>query len=398
VNSFNQLRLCETPSRQINFSADNHTMKLRFSACLLFLSPMLFAAAPLEGKIALASGASASQEEKDLAYSKARDKVIIAAMKYENTPYRYGGVSSSGLDCSGFIYVSFNDALGVSLPRSASGLYSWAEKIPLEKAQPGDLLFFKTDGTGGVSHVALYLGGQRFIHAASEGARTGVIYTSLGEGSWARNYAGAGRAFPETSSDYKHIEAGGKTASSSAGNWNSGRFDTPSEADSSWDIFIGAAFAPSWKGFIGAGGVVRGFTSQLRAGIDTELFDRNMIFGLELRPEFDGALGVFRLPLTVSWGLNDKFRIFAGPVLSFGSASFSASDGERRYSGGTSLLGTIGITAAPFIFNTSRGDFAPYVEAAWQSYSSDNQIKNFSADLGARFRFSTGLRWTMQLN
>jgi hypothetical protein len=372
-------------------------MKLQFSVCLLFLTTMLFAVAPLEGKFTLAPGASASQEEKDLAYSQARDKVINAAMKYLNTPYRYGGVSSSGLDCSGFIYVSFRDALGVSLPRSASELYSWAEKIPLDKAQPGDLLFFKTDGTGNISHVALYLGSQRFIHAASEGEHTGVIYTSLGEGSWSRTYAGVGRAFPETSSYYKQIEASGKTASSSTGNWSGGRFDTSPEPDLSWDIFVGVAFAPSWKGFIGAGGVLRGFTSQFCTGVDTELFDYKMIFGLELRPEFDGALGVFRLPLTLSWGLNDKFRIFAGPVLSFGNASFSTNDGERRYSKGTSLLGTIGITAAPFILNTSRGDFAPYVEAAWQSYSSDNQNKNFSADFWARFRFSTGLRWTMQL-
>jgi len=160
---------------------------------------------------------------------------------------------------------------------------------------------------------------------------------------------------------------------------------------------FGAAFAPTWKGFLKEGGVIRGFTSQLRAGIGAELLNRQMLFGLELRPEFDGTLGVFRLPLTLSWGFNDKLRIFAGPVLSIGDASLSTDDGERRYSGGTSLLGTIGITAAPLIFNTSRGNFAPYIEAAWQSYFSDNQNKNFNADLWAKFRFSTGLRWTMQL-
>jgi probable lipoprotein NlpC len=375
-------------------------MKLLFSACLFFLTALLFATAPLEGRFTLAPKASASQEEKDLAYLQARDKVINAAKKYENTPYRYGGISSSGLDCSGLIYVSFRDALEVSLPRSTSGLYSWVEKIPLDKAQPGDLLFFKTDNTGNVSHVALYLGNRRFIHAASFGTRTGVIYTTLDEGSWSRTYAGAGRAFPEISSEYQQINSGaaGTTGSSSAGNWNGARFDTPPEPDtSSWNILLGAAFAPTWKVFLSGGGIVRGFTSQLRAGIGAELFDHQMIFGLELRPEFDGALGVFRLPLTLSWGFNDKFRVFAGPVISFGNASISTNDGERRYSGGTSLLGTIGVTAAPFIFSTSSGDFAPYVEAAWQSYFSDNQNKNFNADLWTKFRFSTGIRWTYRL-
>jgi len=376
-------------------------MKLYFSVCLFFLTPLIFAIAPLEGKFTLAPSASASQEEKDLAYSEARNKVINAAIKYENTPYCYGGISSSGLDCSGFIYVSFKDALGVSLPRSASSLYSWVEKIPFEKAQPGDLLFFRTDNTDNVSHVALYLGSRRFIHAASFGERTGVIYTTLDEGSWLRNYAGAGRAFPETSSGYQQIIISGttsKTGSSSTGNWNGVRFDpSPEPAVSSWNILVGAAFAPTWKGFLDGGGILRGFTSQLRIGAGTELLNNQMIFGLELRPEFDGALGVFRLPLTLSWGFNDKFRIFAGPVLSFGAASLFTDEGERRYSGGTSLLGTIGLTAAPFIFNTSRGDISPYIEAAWQSYSSDNQNKNFNADFWARFRFSTGLRWTMQL-
>jgi len=188
-------------------------MKLCFSVCLIFSAALVFAAAPLEGKFSLAPSASASQEEKDRAYSQARNMVINAAAKYENTPYRYGGITSGGMDCSGFIYASFKDAVGVSLPRSASSLYSWVERIPFEKAQPGDLLFFKTDGSDKVTHVALYLGGRRFIHSASFGVRTGVIYTTLDEGSWSRTYAGAGRAFPETSSDYQRITAAGPVLS-----------------------------------------------------------------------------------------------------------------------------------------------------------------------------------------
>lgn len=195
-------------------------MKLLLSACLFLLTSLIFAVAPLEGKFSSAPSASASQEEKDRAYSEARSMVINAAVKYENTPYRYGGISSKGLDCSGFIYVSFKDALGVALPRSSSSLYSWVEKIPLEKAQPGDLLFFKTDKTGNVSHVALYLGSRWFIHAASFGDRTGVTYTTLDEGSWSRTFAGAGRAFPEISSDYRRIMTSGTAYSSGNQNKN----------------------------------------------------------------------------------------------------------------------------------------------------------------------------------
>jgi len=346
----------------------------------MFFAYALFSSAPLEGGFPLAPKASASQEEKDRVYLELRNKVINAAAKYENTPYRYGGITSKGLDCSGLIYLSFKDALEVNLPRSASGLYSWVEKITLNAAQPGDLLFFKTDKSGKITHVALYLGNRRFIHAASTGHKTGVIYSTLDEGSWSRTFAGAGRAFPETAQ-----------GNQSAGNGTS----TGNVFDSAHFLF-GAAFAPIWNGILSDGNLVRGFTSQLRLGVNTQFLGPQMLLGLELRPEFDGALGVFRLPLTLSWGLNDKFRIFAGPVLSMGDASLSTGQGERYYSGGTSLLGTVGLTAAPFIINTSKGELAPYFETAWQSYSSDNQNPNLNADFSAGIRFSTGIRWTAQ--
>ncbi|MCL2805700.1 MAG: C40 family peptidase [Treponema sp.] len=166
-----------------------------FFAILVFLVPGLFAA-PLKSGFALAPVLSASQQEKDLAYTQARQRVIEASRKYEGTPYLYTGISSRGLDCSGLIYISFKDALGVNLPRSASALFSWVERITFDNAQPGDLLFFRTGSTRAITHVALYLGNRRFIHSASAGAKTGVIYSSLNERYWANAYAGTGRAIP----------------------------------------------------------------------------------------------------------------------------------------------------------------------------------------------------------
>jgi probable lipoprotein NlpC len=364
-------------------------MKLLFAALLVFITVSLFTA-PLEGGFATAPRSAAGQEEKVQAYLDARNKVIAAAKKYENAPYRYGGMTASGMDCSGFICLSFKDAIGVTLPRSASGLYSWVEKIPVERAQPGDLLFFKTDNTGNITHVALYLGDRRFIHSTSAGPHTGVIYSTLDENYWSRTFVGAGRAFPEAPSGFNS----GNSAIAGAG--GSG---VPSAANASNNsrLLLGASFAPTWNGFSNGGDLFRGFTAQLRIGVDTVSFGQRMIFGLEVRPEYDGALGVFRLPITFSWGLNDQIRLFIGPVISFGDAVLSTEEGERRYSGGTSWFGTAGITAAPFIYRTANSEFAPYLEIAWQSYSSDNQYFNFNADLTASFRFSTGIRWTVQV-
>jgi len=180
----------------MNNFADNIAMKCLFLSAALFLCAVGLFSAPLKTGFANAPKASASPEEKAQAYLEARYKVINAAVKYEKTPYRYGGLTNSGLDCSGFIYLSFKDALGVSLPRSSTGLYSWTENIPDGKAQPGDLLFFKTTSSGKISHVALYLGDGRFIHSASSGPKTGVIYSNFNDKYWSRNFVGAGRVFP----------------------------------------------------------------------------------------------------------------------------------------------------------------------------------------------------------
>jgi len=376
-------------------------MKLLLFAGLFIFTSWLYAAAPLDGGFALAPKVSASQEEKDRIFNDARSRVINAAVKYENTPYRFGGIDSNGLDCSGFISVSFMDALGVSTPRSAASIYSWTEKITLDKAQPGDLLFFRTGNTARITHVALYLGGGRFIHAASSGPSTGVIYSNIDEQYWERTYAGAGRVFPESSSAVQTVIPGGSSSGNRADISVNRRVQSgfsPVIHEKKTRIIAGAAFAPTWNGFLKGGNMARGFTSQFRLGADTSIFNYKMILGFELRPEYDGALGVFRLPLTFSWGRNDKLRIFAGPVLSIGHASLSTDEGERSYSGGTTWFGAFGVTLAPFIFNTSRGEIAPYFETAWQSYSSDNSNFNFNADFSANIRFSTGIRWTMQVN
>jgi len=325
-------------------------------------------AAPLEGGFALAPKASASPAEKDAAYQEARGRLLAAAGKYERTPYRYGGMDRRGLDCSGFVSLSFSDALGISVPRSTEGLYSWVEKISIDNAQPGDLLFFRTTKTNKISHVGILVSNGRFIHSASEGPVTGVIYSGLDENYWARTYAGAGRAFPASGIP--------------------GDADNESVTQKEKGILLGFAAAPTWNTYFTNGSVIRGAAGQVRFGAVVHPFGRQMIFGAELRAEWDNALGVFRLPLTFSWGLSDRLRIFAGPVLSFGDAATDESP---------SWLGAVGLTFAPFAIIIARTDLVPYAELAWQSYFKNSPDSNTGADFAAGLRFSTGLRFTWHM-
>jgi len=164
-------------------------------------------AAPLQYGFPFAPLASASPAERAGAFLLARERLLDVAISYEGTPYRLGGTTRRGMDCSGFVYRSFQEALGVAVPRTSESMFLWSERIALELIQPGDLVFFRTTGTARITHVGIYTGGGSFIHSASQGRVTGVIFSNLSEPYWARTYAGAGRALPRVDPAYLGYEA-----------------------------------------------------------------------------------------------------------------------------------------------------------------------------------------------
>jgi len=376
-------------------------MRLFFSSLLIFIAAGIFAS-PLEGGYALAPRSAAPESEKAQAYVNARLRVIDSAKKFLGTPYRHGGVNFSGVDCSGFVYASFLDALGVSVPRTVSGLHTWTIRTSIENAQPGDLLFFKTDSTNNLSHVGLYLGDRRFIHSASAGTNTGVIYSSLDEPYWARAYAGAGRAFPAAPAEYftenTSLSGAGRQNSASGQSSSSGHSSSTGHNSSSGHVpvsggggrlLVGAAVAPIWNGFVQGGELMRGISAQFYLYADTYTFGSRMVFGFEVRPEYDSALNVFRIPLTLSWGYDEKLRLFFGPVISFGDDSFNQ--------GGTKWLLAVGAMAAPFDITSISGVYSPFIEVSWQSGLFSNNNFNIVNDFSSGFRFSTGVRWLLQV-
>lgn len=115
--------------------------------------------------------------------------VITYAKQFIGTPYRYGGSSPSGFDCSGFtsyVYKHF----GVSLSHSSQAQYGQVNKVSRGELQAGDLVFFATGGKS-IGHVGIYVGGGQFIHSPSAGRS--VCIESMSSGYYASRYVGGGR-------------------------------------------------------------------------------------------------------------------------------------------------------------------------------------------------------------
>lgn len=100
---------------------------------------------------------------------------------WRGTPYRYGGLSRGGVDCSGFVYLTFRDQFAMQLPRSTIDQTDIGTRIDKSDLLPGDLVFFKTGSGENGLHVGIYDTDNTFIHASTS---QGVIRSSLDNVYW----------------------------------------------------------------------------------------------------------------------------------------------------------------------------------------------------------------------
>jgi cell wall-associated NlpC family hydrolase len=114
---------------------------------------------------------------------------LAIAREMIGAPYRYGGASPGGFDCSGLVYYSYRKA-GITVPRTSAEQYRQSERVKLSGLRPGDLVFFRISRNK-PSHVGIYAGGEHFVHAPSGGKR--VSYASLVDPYWRSRVMGAGR-------------------------------------------------------------------------------------------------------------------------------------------------------------------------------------------------------------
>lgn len=126
----------------------------------------------------------------DIEY-KDNHQLYIESSKWIGTPYRGGGTTQRGIDCSGLTQQLYRSVYGKELSRSSNEQFKSAQKINKRKLTSGDLVFFSTDRSGKkVGHVGIYLKDGKFIHASSS---SGVIVSKLSEPYYKRNWISGGK-------------------------------------------------------------------------------------------------------------------------------------------------------------------------------------------------------------
>ena len=120
-----------------------------------------------------------------------RADLVVQALSLLGTPYRFGGASpESGFDCSGLVRHVFASVLNRDLPRRSEEISGFGEPVSRAELEPGDLVFFDTLRRA-FSHVAIYIGEGRFVHAPAKNGR--VRIEGLDDRYWATRFSGARR-------------------------------------------------------------------------------------------------------------------------------------------------------------------------------------------------------------
>lgn len=118
-------------------------------------------------------------------------KIIQHARAQIGSPYRYGGESpKAGFDCSGLVYYS-HKKVGLNVPRTTGGQYRSTAPIARKHLQPGDLVFFSLRHNRKISHVGIYLGANRFVHAPSKNKHVSIA--DMSSPFWNKRFVRGGR-------------------------------------------------------------------------------------------------------------------------------------------------------------------------------------------------------------
>lgn len=339
-----------------------------------------------------------------------RDKFVAEAKKYVGCPYEYGSVGPNTFDCSGYVYYTAREAVGVQLPRTAKAIYNFVTQISDNEKEPGDLLFFKTTSSGSISHIGIYIGNNQFISAISDGPNTGVIVSSLNQDYWKGKYVAAGqflssgrqRSDPEgigqnsKEGQNRNEENSGKTGSEENNQFiakeSSGtegetkdftqkiNFDTSLFFD--WSLITPRQFIFKY----------RGIDALFHASYETSVLEP----GLGIRLRFNTGLDVFQMPLILSLTVNDYFRFYAGPVFTFGTPTLIDTDMTIK---GSVFPGIIGASVSTPKLKIMDVGIQAVQDISWTVYNNaGGSALNFTDSVAAGFVMYTGIRVSFPLS
>jgi hypothetical protein len=160
------------------------------ASVILSPSPSVILSAAKNLSFRLRVNSAKNPMSRDLQPPRASRLVLDRALAYRGTPYRWGGASREGLDCSGLVLRALSD-LGLRAPHSAALLFGLGQAVETSGLLPGDLVFFRNTYKPGISHVGIVEQGSHFIHASSAAGQ--VTIGDLGRPYFRARYAGARR-------------------------------------------------------------------------------------------------------------------------------------------------------------------------------------------------------------
>ena len=159
-------------------------MKINYY-CLLLLSLMFLSGCATKRQLPTQIESEAVKEKEIES-----DALVTYCETWIGSPYKLGGTSKKGVDCSGFVYTAFKDLYEITLPRRSADMISVVKVIDSKDLLlKGDILFFNNKA-GKINHVGIYLGDNRFVHSSSS---QGVIISTLEETYWKNHYHCGGR-------------------------------------------------------------------------------------------------------------------------------------------------------------------------------------------------------------
>jgi murein DD-endopeptidase / murein LD-carboxypeptidase len=161
-------------------------MKLKYSMkaissfiCLIFIYLALVGCGTAPYKDATTSHNYRSKLDATNDKATVKSKLLAQHQEWRGTPYKMGSMSKRGIDCSGFVYLTYLDQFGIKLPRSTEQQANLGIQISQRDMRTGDLVFFKTGIT--IKHVGIYLGNRTFLHASTS---QGVKISSMDNEYW----------------------------------------------------------------------------------------------------------------------------------------------------------------------------------------------------------------------